>query len=48
MYIFRENWGLKKTTFARMNEVESLYHSTPQGYYKCVREAEYESLDLVG
>jgi len=35
---FRLNNALKNPTFLRMNEVENLYHSTPQGYYKCIRQ----------
>lgn len=35
---FRLNAALKNPTFRRMNEVENLYHSTPQGYYKCIRQ----------
>jgi hypothetical protein len=34
----RENKFLRKVTFLRMNEVENLYHATPQHYYKCIRE----------
>jgi hypothetical protein len=36
--LYRENKFLRKVTFLRMNEVENLYHATPQHYYKCIRE----------
>jgi len=38
IFSFRLNSELKNPTFQRMNEVENLYHSTPQGYYKCIRQ----------
>ncbi len=38
LLLFRENKFLRKVTFLRMNEVENLYHATPQHYYKCIRQ----------
>ena len=38
------NRPLKDETFKRMNDVECLFHSTPQGYYKCIRNRFTDSL----
>jgi len=35
---FRMESYLRHQTFLKINEVETLYHATPEGYYKCIKQ----------